>query len=164
MSGLESGSGNRRRTPFDVRSVGEESYHLAPAARPAELDAELPPSPRDVFDLAAALKCAGGDMARLQKGVELYFREAPRLPAEMRAAAAVGDAVTIARAAHRLAGTLVYLGAPAALAAARRVDECGIAGDLTAAAEAIAALERELARLDSALAPHRLRAGVPVRR
>ncbi len=87
--------------------------------------------------------------------VEFHFGEAPLLLAQMRAGLQSQDASAIARAAHRLAGTLVYLRAQPALAAARRVDDLGVAGDLQGAAAAIVALEHELALLERALIPHR---------
>jgi HPt (histidine-containing phosphotransfer) domain-containing protein len=109
----------------------------------------------EVFDFTDALEGVDGRYDRLQKMVEFYFGEAPLLLAQMRTGLESQDASAIARAAHRLAGTLVYLRAQPALVAARRVDDLGVAGDLKGVTEAIPALEHELAHLERALIPHR---------
>jgi HPt (histidine-containing phosphotransfer) domain-containing protein len=116
----------------------------------------------EVFDLAAALEGVDGRYDRLQKMVEFYFGEAAVLLAQMQAGLEAQDAVAITRAAHRLAGTLVYLKAEPALAAARRVDDLSVAGDLQCVAEAIPRLEHQLALLDRALVPHRAETKRPV--
>lgn len=114
------------------------------------------PLPTEVFDLAEALEGVDGRYDRLQRMVEFYFSEGPLLLAQMRTSLQCQDASALARAAHRLAGTLVYLRAERALAAARRVDDLGIAGELKTVSEAIFALEHELALLEQALVPHRV--------
>lgn len=116
-----------------------------------------PPSPSrpEVFDLADAMARAGGSQDRLRKGVKFYFDEAPLALAQIRAGMDRRDASAVARAAHRLTGTLVYLAARSALQAARRVDELGVLGDLGGVAAAIVALEGELATLEQALQPYR---------
>jgi len=111
--------------------------------------------PDEVFDLAEALEGVDGRYDRLQKIVEFYFREASPLLAQMRTGVQCQDGTAIARAAHRLAGTLVYLRAKRALAAARRVDDLGVAGDLHTVSEEISTLEHDLAVLEKALVPHR---------
>lgn len=120
---------------------------------------ELPsPVPSEVFNFADALAGADGRRDRLQRMVEFYFADTPVLLAQMRAGLQSQDASVIARAAHRLAGTLVYLSAQPALEAAQRVDCLGVAGNLQGAAEAILALEHELTLLEQALVPYRLAA------
>jgi len=127
---------------------------------PREAASPTPDSPRspvrpDVFNPADAMARAGGSLDRLRKGIEFYFDEAPLALAQIRAGLDTRDALAIARAAHRLTGTLVYLAAKSALQAARRVDELGVVGDLGGAAAAIAALEGELAELEQILQPYR---------
>jgi HPt (histidine-containing phosphotransfer) domain-containing protein len=108
-----------------------------------------------MFVLADALQAVDGCYDRLQAIVEFYFSDTPLLVQKIRAGLANRDAAAVRRAAHRLAGTLVYLRVQPALAAARRVDELSVAGDLQGAAEVLPALEHELALLDEALLPHR---------
>ena len=60
----------------------------------------------------------------------------------------------LGNAAHRLKGTVVYLGAHAAADATQRVEQIGKSGDLTGATEAIQQLEEQLAILKQSLAPH----------
>jgi HPt (histidine-containing phosphotransfer) domain-containing protein len=111
----------------------------------------------DVFDLAAALEGVEGRYDRLQRIIDIYFDEARLRVAQIRSGLAEQEAALVARAAHRLAGTLVYLKAARALAAARCVDDLAAAGDLCGANAAFATLEQDLALLDQALASERQR-------
>lgn len=133
-----------RRSPPRARRVRTVSHASPPSPLPAE-----------VFSLADALEGVDGRLDRWQRMVEFYFSEAPLLLAQVQTGLQSQDASAIARAAHRLAGTLVYLRAQPALVAARRVDDLSVSGDLEGAAEAIPTLEHELALLDRALIPHR---------
>ncbi len=69
----------------------------------------------------------------------------------MRAALESGDALGLANAAHRLKGTVAYLGAAPALAAMQCVEDIGRSGDLSAAPAAVEKLAMELGRLTEAL-------------
>ncbi len=106
----------------------------------------------DVFDLAAALEGVEGRYDRLQKIIDIYCDEAPLRVAEIRSGLADQEAALVARAAHRLSGTLAYLKAARALAAARSVDDLAVAGDLCGANAAFVSLEQNLALLDQVLA------------
>jgi CheY-like chemotaxis protein/HPt (histidine-containing phosphotransfer) domain-containing protein len=136
------------------RALGRQAPPRSRSVRIASTSPRPAPGPVEVFDVDTALAGLDGRYDRLQKMVKFYFDDTPPLLAQMRAGLQRRDPTVIARAAHRLAGTLVYLTAPPALEAARRVDQLGVSGDLTQVAEAIAALEHELARLEQALAPH----------
>jgi DNA-binding response OmpR family regulator len=141
-----------------LQAIGRAVSERPPRTRGGRTDscnASSSPAPAAAFDLADALEGVDGRYDRLQRMVEFYFGEAPLLLAQMRTGVQSRDASAIARAAHRLAGTLVYLRAQPALAAARRVDDLGGSGDLQGAAEAIPLLERELAQLEQSLIPHR---------
>ena len=105
----------------------------------------------EAFDLVGALQGADGSRDRLQRIIEVYFDEAPLRLAQIHAGVDAQDTTAISAAAHRLAGTLVYLRAAPALAAARRVDDLAVAGDLNGAIQAVAVLEHALGRLESDL-------------
>ncbi|NUQ62479.1 MAG: Hpt domain-containing protein [Pirellulales bacterium] len=83
------------------------------------------------------------------------YDAADELVARIRAAARQSDLEELGRLAHRPKGTVVYLGAPTATAAAHQVEQLGKSGDLAGAAEAIDALERHLKDLKEALNSHR---------
>jgi HPt (histidine-containing phosphotransfer) domain-containing protein len=74
----------------------------------------------------------------------------------MRAAIAEGNADDLVYAAHRLRGTILYLGSGPAMASAERLERIGRLEDLTLAGDALEELERWIDLLKSALAPHRL--------
>jgi HPt (histidine-containing phosphotransfer) domain-containing protein len=111
----------------------------------------------EVFDLTAALEGVEGRHDRLQRIIDIYFDEAPLRVAQISSGLAEQEATSVAQAAHRLAGTLVYLRAARALAAAQCVDDRAVAGDLYGANAAFATLEENLALLDQVLASERPR-------
>ena len=78
---------------------------------------------------------------------------------QMRTALAKGNAAELGGTAHRLKGTVGYLGAASAWDAVRRVEQRGRCDEMAGAAEAIQQLEEQLAILKQALAPHRPAAG-----
>ena len=101
-------------------------------------------------DEALAHCCDSGDMVR--EMIECFNTDAEDLFPRMRAALQQSDWVEVGRLAHRLKGTIVYLGAHAAMHAAIRVEqfEAG-AGEPVAAEQAVNALEQECERLKAAL-------------
>ena len=99
--------------------------------------------------------------ALFQDMVECLFDEADRLLARMRTALAAGNAKELGVAAHRLKGTVVYLGAAPALDATRRVERMGLSAELTDADDAIRQLDEQIAALKQALAAHRKAAAPP---
>ena len=107
------------------------------------------------FNLDQALMRLGDESGLLREMVGFFFLDGLKLLAEIQAAAAAGDAAALETKAHRLKGTVVYLGADAAIEAIARVEALGHAGDLPGAAEAIHLLETEVLRLADALRPHR---------
>lgn len=81
-----------------------------------------------------------------------FVADALRLGLEIRDAAARRDGETLAYAAHQLRGTAGYFAAGRAWELAKRLEELGRAGDLTARVEeACAELDLELARLERTL-------------
>ena len=104
-----------------------------------------------VLDRAVALECVGGDLVLLKQLVDLFLDDRPRIMADLRAAVGQGDAAGVHRAAHTLGGAMGHFGALAAVEAAKGLELMGRAGDLVGAAEAFAALEKEMFRLEPAL-------------
>jgi HPt (histidine-containing phosphotransfer) domain-containing protein len=80
-----------------------------------------------------------------------FFSDGLKLSREIQAAAGTGDTAAIKNKAHRLKGTVIYLGAEAAIAAVARVEALACCGDLTELAPAIRSMETELARLAEGL-------------
>ena len=83
------------------------------------------------------------------------FCEADPLLEQMRAALGNGDGIELANTAHRLKGTVAYLGAAPALEATQCVEAIGRSGDLSAAPAALEKLAIELDRLKDAIDEHR---------
>ncbi|MBI3670340.1 MAG: PAS domain S-box protein [Acidobacteria bacterium] len=125
-----------------------EEHVPDPAAAPAAGE----PSPGEVLDRDALVARVEGDKELLTEMVELFLQDSPRLIAAIREAAARGDAKSLERSAHTLKGSVSNFCAPAATAAAVRLEQMGREGDLAQAAEGCAALEKEIARLKPLLA------------
>ena len=111
--------------------------------------------PRGVFNLTDAVKRCYGKFEMFQDMVECLFSEGNPLLEQIRASLGNADARELGDAAHKLIGTVIYLGAPPALNAARRVEHMGLSGDLSGAAEAIQELEMQTDLLKTALSQHR---------
>ena len=99
-------------------------------------------------------KCFG-NYEWFQEMAECLFSEADASVGAMRAALESGNATELASVAHRLKGTVVYLGAVPALEATKCVEGMGRCGDLTAAPAAVEKMVMELSRLKKALDGHR---------
>jgi signal transduction histidine kinase/DNA-binding response OmpR family regulator len=121
---------------------GADSQAATPPPTPA------PRSQADlVWDHAAALARVGGDDGLLRETTELLLAELPRLLGTVHSAVGQADAGGLERAAHKLKGSISIFEARSAVAAARRLEELGRAGDLTAAGAAVQTLDREIGRL-----------------
>ena len=107
---------------------------------------------RAALDEARLLERVGGDRRVLAKLVRIFRPDARRLRTRIRVAVAKGDPRGLRDAAHALKGSVSNFAAPAATAAASRLQEIGDSGDLAAAKAALAVLERELDAVDGALA------------
>jgi CheY-like chemotaxis protein len=129
-----------------------EPQIVLPAPPTKPIESADPAEP--VFDFAAVMKHLGGRERLFQEMVAYLGIQAPEIFVEIRRAEEAEDADALGRAAHALKGTLVYLAAAPAVAAAERVEQLGRAGDLAAAGPACRYLEQEVARLQLALAPY----------
>jgi len=116
-------------------------------------DAQTPDFPESdgALDWSDALEAVQGDRRLLREIVEAYLEESPKLLAEIREAVAGGDAATLSRAAHSLKGSMRHFGAQDGAECAYRLETSGRDGKLDVAVEALAALEREAARLQAVL-------------
>jgi len=120
---------------------------------PAPLGDGVPASRTDVpiLDREAALARLGGDAEVLLEAVSAFRDERDMLLSEIRRVISRGDGDALRRAAHALKGALVTLGAASAAEAALRLERLGSRGDFSAAREACAVLEREVAQLEQEL-------------
>jgi HPt (histidine-containing phosphotransfer) domain-containing protein len=100
--------------------------------------------PGNGLDRDLALSRVGGDAELLKEIAALFMEDYPNVLAEIRAAAARGDANGVERAAHGLKGSVANFGAQAAVDAAFQLEQMGRAGDLGRVSEAIDALARSL--------------------
>jgi HPt (histidine-containing phosphotransfer) domain-containing protein len=107
-------------------------------------------SPFNLDEAIVRLDCEPGLFREM---IGFFFEDGPKLLAEIQTAVGAGDAIAIEKKAHRLKGTVLYLGADSTNEAVSRVEALGRVGDLKGAAEAIRALEAEMTRLAEALRP-----------
>ena len=144
--------------PIDHRKLFEIIHRLAGAAatpvkakpRPATASSE------GVFHLDRAVTILDGRYELFQGDGGLFLprfgrnaRQFAGQPAKLRCATRCRGA------AHRIKGTVLYLGADRAAEAASRLEDLGNSGNLRGAAEAVRRLEEELTLLSQALATHR---------
>ena len=103
------------------------------------------------FDRAAALATVEGDCDLMGQLVRLFLEDVPRMSGMIREAVAARDAGKLRTSAHALKGSLAVFTAPAATAAAQRLEEIGRADDMATADTALAELTAEIDRLLPAL-------------
>ena len=99
------------------------------------------------LDRELALTRVGGDAELLQEIAALFIEDYPGVLAEIRAAAARGDAKGLEHAAHGLKGSVANFGAQAAVDAALQLELMGRAGHLSRVSEAIDTLAGALEAL-----------------
>ena len=103
------------------------------------------------MDLQAALSRVGGDAELLKEIATIFLEDYPKAMADLREAAARGDAKRVERAAHGLKGSVSNFGADAAVNAAFRIESMGRDQQLAEVAHVIQTLELALAALRSEL-------------
>jgi CheY-like chemotaxis protein/HPt (histidine-containing phosphotransfer) domain-containing protein len=132
---------------------GEDPTVNRPSALgPRPLGTEGKWCPVEVIDRAEALARMDGDEELLGEIVELFFDDCPRMLSEVHKAVAGRDSQTLERAAHTLKGSVGNFAARPAFEAALKLEMIGREGSLAHAEEAYAALEKEIERLQPALA------------
>jgi len=90
-----------------------------------------------------------GEPDVLKEVLQLFLDDVPARVERLRSAWQGGDAVAVQRAAHSLTGSAGNIGATGLLGVCRQLDDVGRAGDLSNAASLVAALDAELARVQS---------------
>jgi len=123
----------------------------APAASTPETPA-TPAEESDILDRKTLWERVAGDAELLREIIELFLADCPERLLELHEALTHQDCTALARAAHRLKGAVGNISANHALAAVRCVETAAREGNVHAAAEALARLEDELARLTPLLA------------
>ena len=112
-------------------------------------------SAANVFNLGEGVARCFRKYDLFQDMVECLYEESDALLDQMRKALEGRDSEELGRAAHRLKGTVVFLGAPRAAEAARRVEQIGLQGELDTCGEALDQLQEQISLLQAALVPHR---------
>jgi CheY-like chemotaxis protein len=121
----------------------------APATR---ADGQQPSAPEyGIVDWDEALHSVNGDRRLLRDIVEAFLDESPRLLAAIRGAIEGQDARALQRAAHTLKGSTGYFGAARASEMALQLETMGKKSELAHAKNALADMEREIARLTPVL-------------
>ncbi|MDC8805088.1 PAS-domain containing protein [Halomonas pacifica] len=124
------------------------------APMPAEPTPPVPAAVGEpVHDRAGALANLEGKEALLEEMEALFRGECPALMAEIEAAIAGADSVTLRRAAHTLKGSALVIGARALGAAALRLETLARGGELGEAPAVLTELKARLDELAPLLAP-----------
>jgi HPt (histidine-containing phosphotransfer) domain-containing protein len=104
------------------------------------------------LDVAACLERAGGNKQLLAEMAALFATDCPMRMEEISNAIVQQNAAGVERAAHALLGSVSTFSAPAATAAARKLESMGRDGDLEDAPPAYKSLEAALQHLNRELA------------
>lgn len=147
----------------DIVASASHPERISPAnSPPRRPHGEAEPASDAPFQLEEAVRRCFGKYELFRDMAGCLRDETEPLLREMHQAVASGDPKRLALAAHRLKGTVVYLSAPTAVEATRRVEQMGLSGELPHAQEAIDELRCQLEILNRALAPHHKDARPPV--
>lgn len=128
-------------------AVEQANAPVADAKGPSE----PPAATGEPFDAARALARVAGDRALLRELAEILKSDAPKRLAEIRRAAAEGDADALSRAAHALKGALATFAAAESHALAAHLEDAGERCELDGAAEICERLQRALSSLTEAV-------------
>jgi PAS domain S-box-containing protein len=143
-------------------AAGMDAY-LSKPVKPQELHQVIggltgrEPAPTGVepggagIDRESALARVGGDWNFLREVVATFRESYPRLLAQAGEAVRAQDVSTLKRSAHTLKGLVGSFGEHPAVQAARELERMGRDGNLLHAVDGLAALEREIGRLNADL-------------
>ena len=142
--------------PVVASSAPNVAAHFKPSTRQPHLDI------RDgairhggeplVIDWNAVKECLPDGLESVSEITNLIKEQAPELLAEIHCAVKTRDAKLLRRSAHTLKGSVIYFGVGPLVDAALTLENMGRTESFDGAAEAIATLEKELARMLLALA------------
>jgi CheY-like chemotaxis protein len=118
-----------------------------PAASSEESAPPSSPPQEERSSWPAAGSALPDDRPLLKIVIETYLQESPRMMEAIRQAVADADQAALRLAAHTLKGSIRFFGASPAFQTARRLERMGREGNLEAAPQALAALEREVEEL-----------------
>ena len=104
-----------------------------------------------VFDPNEALQRCANSPRLLVDMVQCFDSDVEQLLPQIQAAAERRDWPEVARLGHRMKGTLIYLAAPAATAAAQRVERLDKSTDETGGPAEVVRLQRQCQMLQTAL-------------
>jgi len=128
---------------------------FADSAGAAAVAADSTPTGQPRFDLDQAVKRCFGQYSMFQQMAGYFFAECDRLVAEMQQAREPGQAEAMARAAHRLKGTVFYLAAQPVLDSLNAIEQRAREGTVREAADLVDELTERVSVLKEDLAEHR---------
>ena len=108
---------------------------------------------RSPFDRAAALERVDGDRGLLAEIAGIFLTDISAMLHSVKAAQAAGDANALARAAHRIKGSVLTFAAGPSSDAALALEQLGRTGTIARGEPLVRTLELELDRLSAALKP-----------
>ncbi len=124
----------------------------APPEAPAPSADGTAPNTAALIDSRALLSRVDGDTELLHELIDLFLQDSPRQLSTLRAALACNDVRALQAAAHSIKGSASNFVAAAVVDAALQIESLARGGNLTGCVPACAALEAEMARLNTALA------------
>jgi two-component system, sensor histidine kinase and response regulator len=137
--------------PIRTKELEHAISKLLSAPKTAKVPASMASQADSVIDHAALLAGVDGNRRFLRELARLFLADCPLHLAEIEEAIRHGDALALARAAHKLKGSIGNFAAKNSYAAAQRLEIMGRDGNLDNAVEARRALESELALLNEEL-------------
>lgn len=149
----EAGFGAHLTKPASRRAIYETvALVTASSNAPVINTPDTAESVTPVFDSDKALERCYGQRKMLEQMISFFPEESASLLGQIRTALQGGDLAEVGRAAHRLRGSLAYLGAEPASNCAIRLEQAVKSNDLSEASKAISELEHQVELLRNALA------------
>ncbi len=133
----------------DLFATIKELLPRSPDTKPASSGAA---SSRATLNESALLSQVGGDRALLKQLITIFLADSPDGLARIQDALEHRDLESLKKAAHAFRGSVSIFAAPAAVHSAVNLETLARAGNLPQAADEFARLQREVARLQQALA------------
>lgn len=122
----------------------------AAARTKAEVAPQLAALDKEIMSaFRAVIEDGAGDF--LKELIEVFLDQVPPLMKQMREALEKNDATSVRRAAHRMRGSCITIGAVTLVDPCKRLEELGAKGDLGAAGTVLSQLEKEFDRVRRSL-------------